>query len=95
MKLLKIVVGIVLVLAVAAPAAAGDVNQNGELGLFTLRSGYTYGKGEWGFSLYANEWDWREPSDRFWSDFDPLWSNWDVEHRRIAAGFGFGLTDRV
>ena len=73
---------------------ASDVNQRGELGLFTLRSGYTYGKGAWGFSLYGNEWDWRVPSDEFWKDFDPLWSDWDLRHRRASAGFGIGLTDR-
>ena len=88
---------VILLVAVTAPtsALAGDVNQNGELGLFTLRSGYTYGRGEWGFSLYANEWDFRVPEDDFWSDFDPLWSNWDLRHRRLSAGFGIGLTDRI
>ena len=88
------IVGFVIVAAVAPAMAGGDVNSSGELGLFTLRSGHTYNNGEWGFSLYGNEWDWRVPSDEFWEDFDPLWSNWDMRHRRASAGFGFGLTDR-
>jgi hypothetical protein len=81
--------------ALVPPAVAGDVNLNGELGLFTLRSGYTYGRGQWGFSLYANEWDYRVASDVFWENFDPLWSNWDLTHQKFSAGFGFGITDRI
>lgn len=95
MRLLRIAITIVIVLSSIAPVMAGDVNQNGELGLFTLRSGYTYGRGQWGFSLYGNEWDWRVPSDQFWKEFDPLWSDWDLEHRRFSAGVGYGITDRV
>jgi hypothetical protein len=96
LKLLQIAIVAVLVGVAAAPVLAdgGDVNQNGELGLFTLRSGQTYNKGEWGFSLYGNEWDWRVPSDNDFKDFDPLWSNWDLRHRRASAGVGFGITDR-
>ena len=95
MRLLKIAILVLGISASLSPVfAAGDVNQSGELGLFTLRSGHTYAKGAWGFSLYGNEWDWRVPSDEFWEDFDPLWSNWDLRHRRASAGVGFGLTDR-
>lgn len=97
MRLLQIAITTLLVAfpVLAPPAAASDVNLNGELGLFTLSSGYTYGRGEWGFSLYANEWDFRVAEDRFWSDFDPLWSDWGVRHRRFSLGFGVGLTDRI
>jgi hypothetical protein len=95
MTLLKIAIGSVLVLGLAVPVAASDVNMYGEPGTYTLRSGYTYGRGEWGFSLYGNEWDYRVPSDRFWETFDPLWSNWDLTKHRFSAGIGFGLTDRV
>jgi hypothetical protein len=94
MRLLKIATVAFVVLSVVTPVSAGDVNTSGELGLFTLRSGHTYGKGQWGFSLYGNEWDWRVPEDDFWKDFDPLWSNWDMRHRRASVGVGFGLTDR-
>jgi len=95
MTLLKIAIGSVLVLGLAVPVAASDVNLYGEPGTYTLRSGYTYEKGQWGFSLYGNEWDYRVPSDRFWESFDPLWSNWDMTKHRFSAGIGFGLTDRV
>ena len=95
MRLLKIAILVLGILASVSPVfAGGDVNQSGELGLFTLRSGHTYEKGAWGFSLYGNEWDWRVASDQFWEDFDPLWSNWDMRHRRASVGVGFGLTDR-
>ena len=96
MRLLKFAILVLAFRFRVSPAfAGGDVNQSGELGLFTLRSGHTYEKGAWGFSLYGNEWDWRVPSDEFWEDFDPLWSNWDLRHRRASVGVGFGLTDRV
>ena len=66
MRLLKIAILVLGILASVSPVfAGGDVNQNGELGLFTLRSGHTYEKGAWGFSLYGNEWDWRVASDQW------------------------------
>lgn len=86
---------VVALTALASPGyllAEGDVTLDGQSGLFTLRSGYTTGQGIFSFSTYLNHWDRRVTSV---PNFDPLWTDWDMDFERLSVAIGYGITDRL
>lgn len=89
-----------LLLATFLPAAAqaqdpGAPTITGETGLFSLRSGYTNDKGQWTFGVYYSEIPRRVTPDRAVQEVDPLWTDWDLEHKFLRASVGYAVSSRV